>query len=118
MNVLGERIKQLRKDRKMTQEDLAKVLRDDYNLNVDRVMISKWETGFQIPRIHNIMCIANFFDVSVDFLTRKSSSTKPVNEQLFELFNSLNNENKSKIIELLHFYIEHQEKQWYPFLFF
>ena len=68
MSELGERIKALRKQRHMTQSDLMSILRNDYDLKTDRVMISKWETGFQTPHIDTLKVIAEVLEVSVDFL--------------------------------------------------
>jgi len=65
---LGERIKVLRKQRKLTQSDLMNILRNEYNLKTDRVMISKWETGFQTPQADTLKIIAKVLDVSLDFL--------------------------------------------------
>lgn len=71
---LGERIKDLRKLNKMTQTDLANELNSRFNLNVDRVMISKWETGFQTPVMYNISCIAKIFGVSLDYLSDRDNA--------------------------------------------
>lgn len=70
---LGERIRDLRKHNKMTQTDLANELNSRFNLNVDRVMISKWETGFQTPVMYNISCIAKIFGVSLDYLSDRDN---------------------------------------------
>lgn len=66
---LGSKIKELRKQKKMTQTDLANELNRQFQLNVDRVMISKWETGFQTPVMYNISCLAKIFGVSIDYLS-------------------------------------------------
>ncbi len=68
MSELGERIKALRKQRHLTQSELMNILRNDYDLKTDRVMISKWETGFQTPHIDTLKIIAEVLEVSVDFL--------------------------------------------------
>lgn len=65
---LGDRIKALRKQRHLTQLDLMKILRNDYDLKTDRVMISKWETGFQTPHTDTIKVLAEVLEVSADFL--------------------------------------------------
>lgn len=69
MGVIGQRIKELRKAAKLNQSELATALNKKYGLNIDRAMISKWETGFQTPIISTISCIANFFEISIDDLT-------------------------------------------------
>lgn len=58
----------LRKEKHLTQSKLTDILRNDYDLKTDRVMISKWETGFQTPHIDTLKIIANVLGVSVDYL--------------------------------------------------
>ena len=73
--MLGEKIKLLRKKNKWTQEQLAEKLNKEFGLKTDRVMISKWETGFQTPVVYTISCLAKIFGVSIDYLSGDSSFT-------------------------------------------
>jgi len=66
--MLGEHIRDLRKKQGLTQQDFANNLNARYGLNIERSMISKWETGFQEPTMYNVSCIADFFGVSIDYL--------------------------------------------------
>ncbi len=66
--MLGEKIRELRRSSNMTQSDLAQSLNLNFGLKVDRVMISKWETGFQTPVVSTINCLAKLFNVSMDYL--------------------------------------------------
>ena len=59
---IAEKIKQLRKDNSMTQEDLAE------KLNVSRQTISKWETSVTIPDANNIVAISKLFNITTDEL--------------------------------------------------
>lgn len=59
---IAEKIKQLRKDNSMTQEDLAE------KLNVSRQTISKWETSVTIPDADNIVAISKLFNITTDEL--------------------------------------------------
>ena len=59
---LGEIITHLRKEKGMTQEDLAK------ELNITYQAVSKWENGISSPDISNIMALAQLFGVSIDTL--------------------------------------------------
>jgi len=59
---LGERISSYRKERNMSQEELATVL------NVSRQTISKWETGETLPDVYNTVGIAKMFHVTLDEL--------------------------------------------------
>ena len=59
---IAEKIKSLRKDNSMTQEDLAE------KLNVSRQTISKWETSVTIPDADNIVAISKLFNITTDEL--------------------------------------------------
>ena len=59
---IAEKIKKLRKDNNMTQEDLAE------KLNVSRQTISKWETNVVIPDADNIVSICKLFNITTDEL--------------------------------------------------
>lgn len=58
----GERIKQARKQRGLTQTTLANLL------GVTKTMISAYETGIRKPSYENLMDLALFFDVSMDWM--------------------------------------------------
>ncbi len=68
MSNLGDRIKALRKGAGYTQNEFIAILKRDYNLKADRVMLSKWECSKQCPHIETLKCIANAFGVSLDYL--------------------------------------------------
>ena len=62
MSTFGEKIKELRKMRGLTQPELAK------ELGVSNGMISNWENDVNEPGLSHIKNIAIFFDVSADFI--------------------------------------------------
>ena len=57
-----EKLQELRKQRKLTQEELAEAL------FVSRTAISKWESGRGYPNIDSLKAIAKFFSVTIDEL--------------------------------------------------
>lgn len=59
---LSENIRAFRKERKMTQEQLAEAL------GVTVGAVSKWESGASVPDITLIIAMADFFETSVDVL--------------------------------------------------
>ena len=61
---LGQRLYQLRKDKNLSQEELAD------RLGVSRQSVSKWETDASYPEPEKLVAIAAFYHVSVDFLLR------------------------------------------------
>ena len=58
----GETLKRLRKQKDMTQEQLAEYL------NISAQAVSRWETSLTLPDITVLPAIANIFDVSADVL--------------------------------------------------
>jgi len=58
----SDKLRQLRKENKITQMQLAK----DINLN-DRT-IKRYEAGTVEPTLSVIISLANYFDVSLDYL--------------------------------------------------
>lgn len=59
---LNEKLQELRKQRGLTQEELAQAL------YVSRTAISKWESGRGYPNIESLMTIAKVFGVTIDEL--------------------------------------------------
>ena len=59
---LNVKLQMLRKQKGMTQEELADVL------YVSRAAVSKWESGRGYPNIDSLKAIAEFFSVSIDEL--------------------------------------------------
>lgn len=61
---LGEKITHLRKKRGLSQEELA------ITLNVSRQAVSKWETGEAKPDTDKVVALAEYFEVTTDWLLR------------------------------------------------
>ena len=59
---LNEKLQQLRKQKNLTQAELAEAL------YVSRTAISKWESGRVYPNIDSLKAIAKYFSVSIDDL--------------------------------------------------
>ena len=67
---LGERIRDERKKRGLSQEEQADIL------NVSRQAITKWETDRGIPDIANLIRISEEFEISLDELIKGDNSVK------------------------------------------
>ena len=73
--MLQENIKLIRKDRGLTQEELA------IRVNVVRQTVSKWEKGLSVPDAELLQKIAEVLDVSVcQLLGREEEPEKDRNE--------------------------------------
>lgn len=61
-NVFGERLKDLRIEKCVGQIELAKAI------NVSKGIISLWENGLREPKLTNLIALADYFYVSIDYL--------------------------------------------------
>ena len=69
MATFAERIRALRKQSDMTQEEVAD------RLNVTKQTISQYERGLRRPDMESLEEISEFFNVSTDYLLGKSDIT-------------------------------------------
>ncbi len=74
--MLGKRITSLRKNAGYTQEELAK------KLNITRSALSQYELGSRNPDYDLLIKIADFFEVSTDYLLR--GVDPKVQDKIFE----------------------------------
>lgn len=81
---LGSRIRELRKSKQMTQEELGKVLK------VSKVSISGYENGTREPDTQGLSTLANFFDVSTDYLlgntNNKHTISSPESDDILTMY--------------------------------
>lgn len=113
---LDLKIKALRKRNHLTQNDLAKLL------NITQSTIALYENGKKVPTLENLLALANYFNVSTDYLLGLSTTgsycdeSMPTNtlhentpvyeintpskehKKLFGYYDRLNEENKDYII--------------------
>lgn len=83
----GEKLQSLRKNKGLTQEELAE------SLYVSRTAVSKWESGRGYPSIDSIKEIASYFSVTVDELLSS--------EKILSLAEKENKSNIYKICNIL-----------------
>lgn len=67
---LGERIRELRASRALSQWDVAEAL------DVSRQSVSKWENDLAVPELSKLIGLANLFGVTLDELARGASSAQ------------------------------------------
>ena len=97
---LGLRIKQLRKQYKWTQKELAA------KIDVRFPQLNKYESGLHAPPVEKLVKIAEVFDTTVDFLlTGNRSEQRPLhNLRLLERFQAMedfNAEDQEAVIKLI-----------------
>ena len=86
MNKIHEHIKAFRKEKGLTQEEVAK------ELFVTRQLISKWEQGSSLPDIESVEKLAKIFGVTINDLI-DDESVKSIT-----LKEAIKNKSKNKFI--------------------
>lgn len=98
---VGSFLKELRKEKGITQEEFAE------RLNVSGRTISRWETGTNMPDISLIVEIAEFFDVSIPEIINGKRRSEIMNEEVKEVAESLSdyaNTEKETIVKSIRNY--------------
>lgn len=95
---VGSRIKKLRIENKITQDHLAKIL------NVGKSTISQYENNINKPDIDMLKKIAEYFDVSLDWLTCRTDirnvTEKLLDERIAKIIHNLGSEVTYKLCAL------------------
>lgn len=85
---IGKQLQFQRKQRNMSQEDLAR------KLNISRQSISKWESGAALHSFANVIAISELFDISLDELIKGDTT-------LMEKFEHDSKINKALLITIV-----------------
>jgi len=82
------RLRQLRKNAKLTLKDIAKLIGVSYQT------VSNWENGSTEPDIQSIIKLADYFSVTTDYLLEHD------NDEIYfkDLLNKLDNLNKEQLM--------------------
>lgn len=82
--MLNENIKKIRKNKRVTQEELA------VKVNVVRQTVSKWEKGLSVPDAEALQRIADALDVSVEELLGAEVNAKTNQNEIAEQLAKIN----------------------------
>lgn len=93
--MLGDKIKELRKSKNMYQQDLAAAL------SVSKSTVAMWETNKRIPDTSMLVKIAEYFDITVDYLLEEERRVSAIQKYGFcysaEEVNEKKAESRNKI---------------------
>lgn len=107
----GEKLTEIRKDRGLSQQELGKLT------NIDKRIISRYETDKTIPSIDAAKKLADALRVSLDYLTELDYSLFIHDQEMTRLlkgYDNLKDEEKNtikKLIKAFSFYSKVQDTQ-------
>ncbi len=96
------RIKELRKEHNLKQEQLAKML------NVKRAAVSKYETGYVSLSDETLHKLCDIFNVSSDYILgrteqRQVKDEKSFSPQIISIINSCSDLNEKELIKVVEY---------------
>ena len=107
------RLMELREERNLSQNDVANAIQ------TSRTNIGRWEKGLNEPAAGYLIKLAEFFEVSTDYLLglendlgikkysaplQKTVELSPEAKELVEIFNALEEEYQSQILEYARYF--------------
>lgn len=92
MATLSDRIRELRKEKNLTQPELGKII------GMGKTTVSMYETGNSTPGDDIKLKMADYFDVSIDYLMGLSDIRKP-NTEWSPTISDKDNKDLDKIVE-------------------
>lgn len=113
---IGERIRQLRKSRNITQDELGVVLGDKTTGKpLSRGQVSNLETGRRNLNIHQIKILADYFNVSIETLGFETDEIKTIDlleraKLIFENNNVPMEEKQDLYESIMRLYLAAKEK--------
>jgi len=103
MKKFGENLRTLRERHDMTQESLGKLL------NVTQSTIAYYESGKKQPTLETLIIIADYFEVSTDYLLNRTNFVSTASEiskpdsELLNKINKLSDENRKEIASYINY---------------
>ncbi len=90
------KLKELRVKKGLSQEELGKIL------GVSGQTILNWENSIHSPNVDQLIKLADFFDVSIDYLVGLKNENKTKNE----IMNDLKDSSKEDLLKIIENYID------------
>ena len=74
---IGKRLKALREQRELTMDMVVYSMNKEYNLEITKGNLSRWENGVNFPTLYYAAYLANFYGTSLDYLIGNTDIKTP-----------------------------------------
>lgn len=91
----NEKLISLRKDKRMSQQDLAEAL------NVSRQAVSRWEVGTAIPSMDNLLALSKLFGVPTDELIGADRGTDALGSEAVQGSGNIKGDSVLKVLLII-----------------
>ena len=107
----------------MTIKDVAKKLSEVYYCNIDEKSIRRYEKGDFLPKIDNLICIAEFYDTTLDYIVYGKETSDDNSYSWYDNFKRLNRllytmqlnmlRDKENISDIYLKFFDDEAKEWF-----
>ena len=87
---VGIRLNELRKKNKLTINELIEKLQNEYYIDIDEKSIRRYEKGEFLPKIDNLICLAEIFNTSLDYIIYGRETSDDNSFTYYDNFKRLN----------------------------
>ena len=87
---VGKRLRELRNNKKLTIDKLLDILQNEYYINIDEKSIRRYEKGDFLPKIDNLICLAEIFDTTLDYIIYGKETSDDNSFTYYDNFKRLN----------------------------
>lgn len=101
-DIFSTRLRELRKEKKLTQQQLAAILSKVANTSIATTTISSYELADKQPTLDTLICLADFFNVSTDYLLGRTDTKKGQHTNSLKIDNIEKLEKHTKVY--IHYY--------------
>lgn len=94
-----EKLKELRNAKKISLDKMAEELNNQYNTNISKSMISRWEHGKTDPQMKYVRILADYFNVSSNEImeTKGDESNDSLRYSLLSIYDQLDSNRKNNV---------------------
>lgn len=106
-----QRLRDLREDEDLKQEDIAKIL------HISKNTYSMYERGLRTIQTEMLIELAKFYKVSIDYIAGLTNNKRGLNnlekeqEYILNMYSQLNDKNKGKVETYIEMLIENQAEE-------
>jgi len=87
---VGKRLKELRNKNKLTIGDLVEKLQNEHYIDIDEKSIRRYEKGEFLPKIDNLICLAEIFKTTLDYIIYGKETSDDNSFTYYDNFKRLN----------------------------
>ena len=83
-------LRTLRLEKRLSKSELSEIFNKEFNLNIDKNMISQWESGLKTPIGANLLAYTKIFNISLNYISTLIDTSLITEENIIEESSSEN----------------------------